>query len=803
MVHIEIDGVTLEVPQGSMVIEAADKAGIAIPRFCYHKKLSIAANCRMCLVDVEKAPKPLPACATPVSDGMKIHTQSMRAKIAQKAVMEFLLINHPLDCPVCDQGGQCELQDVALEYGSDVSKFTEGKRSVEAKDIGPLIQTDMTRCIHCTRCVRFGAEIAGVRELGATGRGEFTEIGTFIAKSVDSELSGNVIDICPVGALTSKPFRYRARAWEVNALPSVAMHDSLGSNIFYHTQHNKVLRVVPRENQQVNEVWLSDRDRFSYESYYHQERLQKPLIKVDHQWQEVEWHDALAFAAERLNHITQKHGAEQIGCLMSPNCSTEEFYLAQKFMREMGSPNIDHRLRQTDLQHEDYLGAYPTFGFCPDDIQNMDAICIIGSNLRKDQPLLNARVRKVHELGQGAKVSSIQPCAFENSIDYDVELVAENGNIQLSIASVLKAALEISDKSESLPKDIEGLLENIIISDDAKRIAGQLMHSSNGAILIGQFAINHPQASIIYWLSHLLARVAHCTWGEISFGGNSAGAWLAGAVSHKGAFSEEVTPGLSAYKMCQQPRKGYLLVQCEPELDCASPVLALEAMKQAECVVALSSFESPLLREYADCILPLAATPEMQGTYINAEGLWQSFEAAVKPYAQSKPGWKVLRVLGELCGATTVSYDTQAEILKELKAQYDTMHHKGPRLHEMPCPKEILGTQAVSTKGARQLVRVAPVPIYHTDGWVRRACSLQKTKDAQIHFVTINANTAQSLGLKENQVVRIKQDGKLTEVGLPIRFNVKIPDGVAEIPLGISAVTSIGASFGLVELEPA
>jgi NADH-quinone oxidoreductase subunit G len=795
MVHIEIDGVTLEVEQGSMLIEAADKAGISIPRFCYHKKLSIAANCRMCLVDVEKAPKPLPACATPVSEGMKVYTQSVRAQMAQRAVMEFLLINHPLDCPICDQGGQCELQDVALSYGDDISKFSEGKRSVQDKNIGPLIRTDMTRCIHCTRCVRFGDEVAGVRELGATGRGEFTEIGTYIEKSVDSELSGNVIDLCPVGALTSKPFRYRARAWEVNSKPSYSMHDSLGSNLFYHTQHNKVLRVVPNENQKLNEVWLSDRDRFSYESFLHPQRLKKPLVKINNNWREVEWSEALHFAVEKLKQTEQKHGVEQIGCLISPNSTTEEFYLAQRLMRDKGSNNIDHRLRQIDSQADEYIGAYPNFGVSPDDLENQEVILIIGSDLRKDQPILNARIRKANL--SDTKVCAINPYSTESNFTFDEQLIGSNGDIQLTIASVLKSVIEQLDSKDNNP-ELDQLLLNVSVDDKAKNIAKMLLDAKNGVILLGQFAINHPHSSMIYWLSNKISKLTATKWGELTFGANSAGAWLAGAVPHRGAFNESVTKGLSAFEMCQHPRKGYITVQCEPGLDFASPRMAMDAMHHADTVIALSSFDSEQLRETADCILPITPFSETEGTVINGAGDWQTFRAAVKPYEQSKPGWKVLRVIGELWGSDNVIFDSQTEILKELKSSFKNMHHFEDSLDKMPCPKEIL-----DIKGHHQLVRVAPVPIYHVDGWVRRADSLQKTKDAQVKNIILHPNTANKLGLKENQSLLVKQDSKVTEISLPLRINKDMPEGVASIPLGIPEVSSIGTSFGLVELEPA
>jgi NADH-quinone oxidoreductase subunit G len=792
MVNIEIDGKALEVPQGSMVIEAADKAGISIPRFCYHRKLSIAANCRMCLVDVEKAPKPLPACATPVSEGMKVFTQSPRARMAQKAVMEFLLINHPLDCPICDQGGQCDLQDVALSYGGDVSKFTEGKRSVAVKDIGPLIRTDMTRCIHCTRCVRFGTEVAGIREMGATGRGEFSEIGTFVEQSVDSELSGNIIDLCPVGALTSKPFRYRARAWELQSHPGVAAHDSMGSNIYYHTQHGKVLRVVPRENADLNEVWLSDRDRFSYEANYHQDRVTEPMIKQNGQWQTVDWETALVFAADKLTNIEQQ-GVDQIGCLMSPNCSLEEYYLAQKMLREKGCANIDYRLRQTDFEHQDYLASAPTVGFKPQDLNQADSILLLGIDCRKEQPLLNAQIRKAHESGQGAKIFALQPYHMQDNFDLNAELVLPAGDLVNGLLQIMKAlSVDIELDAELAQKVV-----NIEVLEPAKQIAAGLQ-AKRSHIIYGQFALNHPHASVIAKYCDVIARITQSSAGEVSFGVNAAGASLAGAVPHRGAFGVESQKGLSAFDMCQHPRKGFILVQCEPEHDFASPRLAVEAMHRAECVIALTTFTTRHMLEYADCILPLTPGAESEGTYVNHYGQWQSYRAAVKPVGQSKPGWKVLRVLGECWGVNEVAFDTQSEILAECQDAYKNMHHKQNQLDSFK-----LEARFEAQAQSNQLIRVAPVPIYHVDPSVRRAQSLQKTNDAKVAKIQLHSKTCQKLSLTEGQSVKVKQDGKITGSSFAIICSDDLPEQIIHLPLGIPEVVELGASFGFVELEPA
>ncbi|MGD9591124.1 MAG: NADH-quinone oxidoreductase subunit NuoG [Candidatus Berkiella sp.] len=798
MVTIEIDDKKVEVRQGQMIIEAADSVGIRIPRFCYHKKLSIAANCRMCLVEVEKAPKPMPACATPVSDGMKIYTTSNKAIEAQKAVMEFLLINHPLDCPICDQGGQCELQDVALEYGKDSSRFIERKRAVQDKDIGPLISTEMTRCIHCTRCVRFGAEVAGQRELGATGRGEFMEIGTYIKQSVNSELSGNVIDLCPVGALTSKPFRFQARAWELKAQPSISMHDCLGSNLFFHVHNNEVKRALPREKEAINEVWLSDRDRFSYEGLNHVDRLTTPWIKKDNRWRKVDWPTALSVAVEKLQKIVNDEGKEAIGAIASPNCTIEEFFLLQKLFKSQGCFNIDHRLRQIDNAHQAYLGTFPTMGLWLSGLEEQESIVIVGCDVKKEQPLVNHRIRKAAT--HGGHVFSVNPYEIEANFDAITHVVHEQGDFRLGLMEIVKALMSQSDKEilADCPVDAKEQLASITPSEKAKEIATKLLSTKKNSVILGSYAWSHPQAHEIYWLSKILAHLIGGTFGELSNGANSAGGWIAGAIPHRLPFGQQdnVTVGMSAYEMFENPRSGYLLVNCEPEFDCANPSQAIDALKTAQTVVALSMYDSPQLREYADVILPITPISEMSGTYVNAFGEWASFQPGANPLGQSRPAWKVLRVMANLWVITGFEYQTQEDILGELMMLKSTIPHFAENLLSMSCTLS-------TTQAKPKLVRLAKIGLYHVDGITRRAHHLQETQDAKMATITLNTKEAQKHGFKAAQHVWVYNGKTKSLKPLPLTIDDKLPNGVVIVPDSLHETQSLGAPFSLIDLNAA
>ena len=570
-VNIEVNGIPLKARKGAMLIEATDAAGIPIPRFCYHKKLSIAASCRMCLVEVEKAPKAMPACATPVMEGMKVYTQSPRALAAQKGTMEFLLINHPLDCPICDQGGECELQDIAMGYGGEVSCFAERKRVVKEKDIGPLVATDMTRCIQCTRCVRFGEEIAGLRELGATGRGENMEIGTYVAHSMVSELSGNVIDLCPVGALTAKPSRYRGRSWEFVQHAAVAPHDSVGSNSSFIPSAGKVMRVVPRENEQVNETWISDRDRFSYEGIYSDDRLAKPLLGGV----EVDWEAALEAAAKGLKDVIARHGADAVGFLVSPTATVEELYLAQKLARGLGVANIDHRLRQADFSDQGAAPVFPWLGQALEDLEKVKAALLIGSNARMEQPLAGHRLRKAALAG--GQIMFVNPRDFDFRFPVAAKVIADPAGMVVALAGVAQAVAEL--KGQALPASLAGLVAGAP-GETERAIAANLVNNAPATVLLGNLAVSHPAFASLRALAGFIAQASGARLGYLPEAANSAGGWLAGAVPHRLPGGKPAPQaGLDARAMVEAPRKAYVLVGTEPELDCWNGAAALNALQ--------------------------------------------------------------------------------------------------------------------------------------------------------------------------------------------------------------------------------
>ncbi len=710
MVNIEIDGKKVKAEAGSMIIEVADANEVYIPRFCYHKKLSVAANCRMCLVEVANLPKPVPACATPVADGMVVETSSENAREAQKAVMEFLLINHPLDCPICDQGGECELQDLAVGYGDDESNYVEQKRVVHDKNIGPLIATEMTRCIHCTRCVRFGMEIAGVRELGMTGRGETAEIGTFIAKSVDSEVSGNVIDLCPVGALTAKPSRYSYRPWELTASASISPHDSLGSNIELHTRNNKVLRVVPGDNDAVNEVWISDRDRYSYEALNSDSRLQQPMLKTNGKWQTVDWQTALERVVGGFNDVLQKHGSDSLAALVSPSATTEEMYLTQKLMRNLGSNNIDHRLRQTDFSGDNSDPTFPELGREISSLEELDASLLVGCNLRKELPLAAVRLRKSTFMGKVAVINQ-QDYAFNFKLAVKQIVTADQFSNEL--AAVLKAASE-----DKLDGSWTKLLADVEVTEAHQKTADLLCNSSEAAIILGAVAQAHPQFNTLRCLAKQLASITGASYGVISAGGNSAGGYLAGAVPHRKPGTDlGKDSGKNTSQMFQGDCKAYLLMNVEAGADCADSEAAKEAINNAEFVVSLTSFADGEVADYADVMLPMAAFTETSGSYVNLNGIWQSFKGAVAPQGEARPAWKILRVLGNFMEFEGFDYESSEDILAEMEA---TLANSGkPSVTEAKVPKTLKST----------LNQVKETGIYEVDGIVRRAASLQATTD--------------------------------------------------------------------------
>lgn len=697
MVKIEINGQVVEAREGDMLIDVADDAQISIPRFCYHKKLSIAANCRMCLVEVEGAPKALPACATPVTDGMKVFTKSAKAVAAQKSVMEFLLINHPLDCPICDQGGECELQDVAMEYGDDVSKYSEGKRVLGDKNIGSLIHTDMTRCIHCTRCVRFGQEVGGIMELGATGRSEWMEIGTYIEKSVSSEMSGNMIDLCPVGALTSKPFRYSARPWELKSHKSIAPHDSIGSNIIIHSKNNKVLRVVPDENESINEVWISDRDRFSYEGINSEDRLTSPMIKEKGQWKTVDWETALEFTVKSLK--AQLEDASQIGVLASPSSTLEELHLLQKLARGLGIQNLDHRLRQIDFSMDKICQAAPKLNHSLEEVESLKSVLFVGSYLRKELPMLNHRVRKAQLAG--AKVFAINPHDFK--FNYDVDALV-NDNLLQELKAVAKAAT-------SMAGTVPDYLASVEASDKHKEIATQLQNNPS-AIMLGQIAQMDARYAQLVKVCDDIAKATQATFSILPIAANDVGAQLAGFVPGK--------EGLNTAEMLSNNLKAFINLGIEPEHDVQDGNLAQQAMQAADLVISLTAFDTEAQRNYADVMLPIATFAETAGTYVNATGLKQSFKMAVEPQGDAKAAWKIFRVLGNMFGLEGFEQTHSNQVLAEvLDAELPAADYAG---------------LTVGGDESKDLIPVPFVSIYSVDALVRRSASLQATPDASAAY---------------------------------------------------------------------
>ena len=779
---IEIDGRACEARKGQMLIEVADANAIPIPRFCYHEKLSVAANCRMCLVEVERAPKPLPACATPVMDGMKVFTRSKVARAAQRSVMEFLLINHPLDCPICDQGGECELQDVAMGYGRDVSRFNERKRAVEDKDLGPLIATDMTRCIHCTRCVRFGEEIGGMPELGATGRSEDMEIGTYVTRSVDSELSGNVIDLCPVGALTSKPFRFRARAWEMAQHDGIAPHDPVGSNIHLHVRRGRVLRVVPRANESINEVWISDRDRFGYEGLYSDDRVRSPMVKRDGAWSEVSWEEALEAAVKGLRDVVAVQGGDALGALASASCTVEELYLFQKLVRGIGSANVDHRVRQRDFSDQDAAPGYPSMGMGVDELERLDAALMVGSCTRKEHPIVNHRLRKASLAG--ASVMHLDVMAHDLNLRSAARIVVAPSKLADRLAAVTVAASRLADRR---PEGLEALAERVAIDSSTERIARSLLDAGRVAILLGPQAINHGHAAALRGLAACLAGLTGAVLGTLDEGANPAGAWIAGAVPHREANGRQAAhTGLDARAIIGTGLDAYVLMGLEPEFDCADGARAREALNAARFVVSLSTFRSEAMSEYSDVILPIAAFAETEGTFVNLSGIRQSFAAAAPPWADSRPAWRVLRVLGNLFELTGFEQETIEDVRAGLR-ELGPVGVPGWTLpRSLPEPAD----------PANGIERIAPVPIYAADAIVRRSKPLQATKDAEFAGVALSPATIERLGLAVGKPAVIPRNGGL--VTLDILADRRVPDDCACLPAGVPASAVLDAGDGTV-----
>ena len=750
MVNIEIDGIPLKVDATKMIIQAADEAGIDIPRFCYHKKLSIAANCRMCLIEVDKSRKALPACATPVTEGMKVFTHSKTAIDAQRSVMEFLLINHPLDCPICDQGGECELQDLSMGYGSGLGRFSEGKRVVKDKNIGPLITTDMTRCIHCTRCVRFGEEIAGIKELGATGRGEHMEIGTYIESSLISELSGNIIDLCPVGALTSKPYRYRARAWELVAHPSIAPHDAVGSNIEFHINH--------------------------------EQRATEPMIKQNGEWQVTDWQTALAMAADSLKALKTKHGAKQIAGVISPTATLEEAYLFQKLLRGLGSNNVDHRLRQQSFTGDSTHYNHQNWSLT--DIEQSDDIVLVGCNIRAEQPIIAHRIRQAATMG-GTTVTDINFFKSDLLMPVTAHMTVNIKGMLSCLSGIAKALIALGGKEE---KSWVELLENVTPKAADQTIAMRLSNARQATLCVGALANNHPQAAKLRALTALIARLTNSQLIVLPTA-NSTAIALAGDLSQdKVKASEAELLGLDSEQIWQQKLRAYLLFGVEPELDCADANAAQHALQHASLVVSITSYVTDTILAYADVILPMASFAETSGTFIGVDGQWQSFTGAVTAKADSRPGWKILRVLGNLANIKGFDYVSSLDIRDEVSDKYNLQSSVNVASY---IPESL---QVTST-----LMVISEVPMYQTDAVVRRSSALQQTPENQrASLARMNSKEAEKYGLSKAKMIKVTQDDN--HLNMAFEIDDAIADSCIYIAAGIAETSILGANFADVQV---
>jgi NADH-quinone oxidoreductase subunit G len=777
MAKLEVDGREVEVPNGSTVMDAANKLDIYVPHFCYHRKLSIAANCRMCLVQVEKAPKPLPACATPVTEGMKVWTHSDVAQKAQRGVMEFLLINHPLDCPICDQGGECQLQDLAVGYGASASRYKEPKRVVFEKNLGPLISArEMQRCIHCTRCVRFGMEIGGVMELGMAGRGEHAEILSFVGKSVDSELSGNMIDLCPVGALTSKPFRYAARTWELARRRSISPHDGLGSNLVVQVKGGVVMRVLPLENEAVNECWLSDKDRFSYLALASEERLAAPMVKRNGEWHEVDWPTALDAVVRGLKDTVERHGADALGTLVSPHATLEEMGLAARLTRALGSRNVDFRLRQTDFRADAARAGVPWLGMPIADVGALRNVLVVGSFLRKDQPLLAARLRLA--ANRGTRVSMVHSVDDAWLVKTAAKAIVAPSLLPRMLSEIVVAAARGAGKA------VPEALAAVEPGEAAQAVAASLAGDGPKAVFLGNYAMQHPAAAEIEAIATTLAELTGATLGVLGEAANTVGGYLVDALPRDGGRN-------AAAMLGGDPCRAYLVLHAEPELDCAQPVAAREALDKADFVVVMSPFRHGT--PYADVLLPVAPFSETAGTFVNCEGRLQSFKGVVPPLRETRPAWKVLRVLGTMLGLPGFELDDADAVRASVLPDVAGIPARLRNGVSMP-----LVTPAATAAGVE---RVADVPIYFADPLVRRSDALQRTADARPPRAHMHRALFEQLGLADGGRVRIRQGRG--EAVLTAEPDASVPPGVVRVAAAHLSTCGLDGLSGPVTVERA
>ena len=782
MATIEIDGKKIDVPNGKMIIEVADEAGIYIPRFCYHKKLSVAANCRMCLVEVENGRKPVPACATPITDGMRVYTKSEEAVRSQKAVMEFLLINHPLDCPICDQGGECELQDISMGFGQDTSEYTDSKRAVEDDPLGSLISTEMTRCIHCTRCVRFGDEIAGLRELGATGRGENMQIGTYVQHSITSEISGNIIDLCPVGALTSKPYRFTARAWEMTQSDSIAPHDCLGSNVHAHVRRNQLMRVVPKENESLNETWLSDRDRFSYLGMKSEKRLLSPMIRKNGVLEAVEWEEALSHAASGITRVIKKHGAEQFAAFSTASATLEEAYLLQKWMRSMGVENLDHRLHQQDFSDQAVHAVMPSSELSYQDLELQKHIVIIGCNVVREVPLAGVRIRKA--IQSGALISSINPIDYSNQFKITHAHTVSPFELPFELARILVA---ICPDVTVLPDSLQALLLGIETNAKAKTIAQELQ-KGDSVLLTGAILDNHPNAALLRTFLFFISKYSGAKQLHFTSGANSAGMALAGMLPHRTVAGKSVSqPGKTVQESIASKMKGYLLHGVDASFDFNNPQAVRQSMLAAEFVVVVSAFADASTLEYADVVLPMAPYTETSGTYINVNGNWQSFKGAMTPLGEARPAWKIYRVLANLTQADGFEYMSSDDVLSEVKSLYSMA---------AGIEKTFISPTQMPDHAA-SFCRIGEWSMYRIDAITRHSEALQKSAAADKPCVRVHPKTANRLKLEEQATIA---QGDI-EITLPLKRDDTVALDCICVACGLPETADLGSAFAPITIK--
>lgn len=788
MITLEINGQSVQAESGMSIIEAADQAGIHIPRFCYHRELSVAANCRMCLVEVEKSRKPLPACATPVTDDMRVFTQSSLAVAAQRSVMEYLLINHPLDCPVCDQGGECALQDTSMGYGSGYSHYSDGKRSVFKADIGPLIDTGMTRCIHCTRCVRFGEEVAGLRELGMCNRGEHAEIGTYVKQFIHSEVSGNVIDLCPVGALTSKPFRYQCRSWELFEKPGVAAHDAWGSTIDWHVRKSdlaencRVMRVVPRDADPLRHDWLSDRDRFSYEGFDHKERLASPKVSAAGQWRDVSWQQSVPDFLDKLQYIIQQHGADDVVVLVSPNVSVEAGFMIQRVMRELGVSHIDHRLRISDACDQENQPVMLGLDMTRPDLQASDAFLIVGADLRREHPVASLSVRQA--VLEGASAYLLQ--SFSRPQYIPMTAITQSPQVWSQV--LLSMIADAHSKGVALPQGFS--LPADVVSADATQSAcvDSLLAGKQAVIWLGLQAYQHPHASLLRFYARVLSQMCDAKLALMSDGANSAGLSLAGVLPHREAFSQAAPSVVSTLPArFDEPKRAYLLFDIDPDHDFAAAGQAFQALSQAELVVAFSSFTSDTLHQLAHYLLPTTVVSEEAGSFINMRAQWQHYAPATPAFGQARPIWKIMRLIGQLANLSKCDYGDVHAIGRLIKAKCPSADRAfvwGDDLTSMP---------TLPTWPVDRLMRIGYWPLYRVDAVTRRAKSLQETHallNPQISAAKMHPKTAAQYGLVDRATVRFKQNNESRE------FTILFDDRMSEQCVRLASAENVTASWG-------